>query len=230
MKPRIGCLHAHYSNISYIEKTFSTVEAELLHFVDPALVYRVSSDESFSLSDAERKVKEQLVWMAQANVDAILITCTNYVALLQEDQLAITVPIIKIDEPFFNFVCHQDEEQLLLFTNPATVEGTMKRLNEYATAMGKQPTIEVRVIPDTFELIMQGQNEQYKHVLSEYLREVLAEGNGKAISVAQLSMVEAAKLVQEETGVRIGNPMETLATYVKCTPFKRQNNDTIITH
>ncbi|QMV41954.1 aspartate/glutamate racemase family protein [Cohnella cholangitidis] len=220
MKRRIGCLHAHYANIEYIEQAFSKVEAELLHFVDPALVYRVSSDDSFSLPDAERKVKEQIEWIAQARVDAILITCTNYVALLQDDQLAVTVPVIKIDEPFFDLVSHREGNQILLFTNPATVEGTMGRLQEYASAIGRRPDIEVRVIPDTFELFMQGNREQYKNVLAASIRELLAADQGKAISVAQLSMTEAARSVSEETGVAIGNPLDALAPYVENALFK----------
>jgi aspartate/glutamate racemase len=214
MKKRIGCLHAHYSNIQYIEQAFSSCEVELLHFVDPALVYRVSSDDTFSLLDARRKVIEQIEWIVQADVDVILITCTNYIAVLQEDQLSVTVPIIKIDEPFFNDVCKQDQPQILLFTNPATVEGTMKRLYDYANANGKHLDVEAQVIENTFELIMQGKKEQYLIVLSEYIRKLLASNKNRVISVAQLSMVEAVRDIEKETRVKIGNPLESLMTYI----------------
>jgi aspartate/glutamate racemase len=214
MKKRIGCLHAHYSNIEYIEQAFSTCEVELLHFVDPALVYRVSSDDTFSLLDAQRKVIEQIEWIVQANVDVILITCTNYIAVLQEDQLSVTVPIIKIDEPFFYDICSQNQPQILLFTNPATVEGTMKRLYDYAHANGKHPDVEAQVIEHTFDLIMQGKKEQYLIVLSEYIRKLLASNQNRVISVAQLSMVEAVRDIEKETRVKIGNPLESLMTYI----------------
>ncbi|MCD9022031.1 hypothetical protein [Cohnella silvisoli] len=214
MKKRIGCLHAHYSNIEYIEQAFSACEVELLHFVDPALVYRVSSDDTFSLMDAQKKVIEQIDWIVQAQVDVILITCTNYIAVLHEDQLAVTVPIIKIDEPFFSYICNIEQPQILLFSNPATVEGTMKRLNEYAHANDKHPEVEARVIEHTFELIMQGKKEQYLIVLSGYIRNLLATHNNNAISVAQLSMVEAARDIQKETKINIGNPLESLMAYI----------------
>jgi aspartate/glutamate racemase len=214
MKKRIGCLHAHYSNIQYIEQAFSSCEVELLHFVDPALVYRVSSDDTFSLLDARRKVIEQIEWIVQADVDVILITCTNYIAVLQEDQLSVTVPIIKIDEPFFNDVCNQNQPQILLFTNPATVEGTMKRLYDYANANGKHIDVEAQVIENTFELIMQGKKEQYLIVLSEYIRKLLASNKNRVISVAQLSMVEAVRDIEKETRVKIGNPLESLMPYI----------------
>ncbi|MBD0382203.1 hypothetical protein [Paenibacillus sedimenti] len=215
MKKRIGCLHAHYSNIAYIEQAFSAYDAELLHFVDPGLVGRVTSDESFSLEEAQRKVKEQIAWIAQCNVDAILITCTNYIALLQEDRLSINIPIIKIDEPFFTYICEQEEPQVLLFTNPATVEGTMKRLEEHAGALGKSPQVEVQVIEGTFELIMQGLKEEYLQVLSGYMHNLLETDKNTTISVAQLSMVDAARQIEKETNSSIGNPLETLKSYAE---------------
>ena len=86
MRKRLGCLHAHYSNIEYIEDALSLYDVELIHFVDPALMYRVTSDENFKVADAQKKVKEQIEWIAQYNVDAILITCTNYIALLPEEE------------------------------------------------------------------------------------------------------------------------------------------------
>lgn len=216
MKKRIGCLHAHYSNIEYIEQAFSEYDVEFVHFVDPALVIRVSSDENFSMEDAQNQVKRQVEWIAGSKVDAILITCTNYIALLQEDRLSISIPIIKIDEPFFSQICAQEQPQILLFTNPATVEGTMNRLMHFADTHGKSPQIEVQVIEDAFSLIMQGKKEAYLHVLSKYMRELIESesNNNKAVSVAQLSMVEAARTIYKDTKVKIGNPLEPLVSYI----------------
>jgi hypothetical protein len=217
LKKRIGCLHAHYSNIEYIEQALSAYEVELLHFVDPALVFRVSSDDHFSLEHAQDKVKQQIEWIVSSKVDAILITCTNYIALLQEDQLSTSVPIIKIDEPFFDYLCFQKQPHILLFTNPATVEGTMNRLYRFAHAHGKSPQIEVQVIENAFELIMQGKKEMYLNVLSKYIGDLMeSESNKhKAVSVAQLSMVEAVRRKHKESDVRIGNPLEPLVAFIE---------------
>ncbi|RED58139.1 hypothetical protein [Cohnella lupini] len=214
MGTRLGCLHAHYSNIEYIENALSGYDVECLHFVDPGLVDKIASDESFGSAEAERRVKEQIEWIASCNVDAVLITCTNYIAVLQDDQLSVSVPIIKMDEPFFDYLCREEQPHILLFTNPATVEGTMNRLREYAQARGKHPQVEAHVIRHAFELIMQGKKEQYHIVLSAYIRDLLASQQGKMISVAQLSMVEALMEVQRGTKVKLGNPLETLVTYM----------------
>ncbi|MBT2579621.1 hypothetical protein J7E43_19835 [Bacillus sp. ISL-8] len=213
LRKRLGCLHAHYSNIKYIENALSPFNIELIHFVDPALMYRVTSNENFQESDAQFKVKEQIEWIAQCNVDAILITCTNYIAILQEDQLSISVPIIKIDEPFFDYICNIQQPQTILFTNPATVEGTVKRLKHHANSHQKSLDLEVIVIKSTFELIMQGLKEEYNQEIAKFLNQIIKDEK-KVISVAQLSMVDASQQVEYKTSKTIINPLNTLVSYI----------------
>ena len=212
LKKRLGCLHAHYSNIEYIENALAPFNIELVHFVDPGLMDRLTSDQNFHEADAQLRVKEQIEWIAQSNIDAILITCTNYIAILQEDQLSISVPIIKLDEPFFDFVCTIQEPQTLIFTNPATVEGTMERLKYFADIYHKTLNIEIVVLDKTFELIMQGRKEEYNQEVSKILEQLINED--RVISVAQLSMVEAAQHVDAKTGSSITNPLTTFVTSI----------------
>ena len=212
MKRRIGCLHAHYSNIEYIEHALSPYNVELTHFVDPALIYRVASDKNFSEAEAQLKVKEQIEWIAQTHVDAILITCTNYIAMLQEEQLSISVPIIKIDEPYFEYICNIQQPLVMLFTNPLTVNGTVERFNQYARKHNKCLDIEVMVINNTFDLIMKGLKQEYNQAISNFLNTIIDED--KIISVAQLSMVEASKAVEGSTSKTIINPLDPLIAYL----------------
>lgn len=212
LRKRLGCLHAHYTNIEYIENALAPYNIELVHFVDPGLMDRLTSDQNFHEADAQLKVKEQIEWIAQSNIDAILITCTNYIAILQEDQLSISVPIIKLDEPFFDFICNIQQSQTLIFTNPATVEGTMERLKYYADTYQKTLNIEVVILNNTFELIMQGRKEEYNQEVLKMLEQLIDDD--KIISVAQLSMVDAAQLVEAKTGSSITNPLKTFVTSI----------------
>lgn len=208
---KLGCLHAHYSNIEYIENTFAPYNIELVHFVDPGLMDQVTN-KNLTESEAQRKVKEQIEWIAQCQVDAILITCTNYIALLQEDQLSISVPIIKIDEPFFDYICTIGQPQTILFSNPATVEGTMERLKHHANQQRKILDLEVIVINNTFELFMRGLKEEYNQRISKFLHQIIHEK--EVISVAQLSMVDAARQVENQTSKTIINPLNTLVSSI----------------
>ncbi|MCM2535985.1 hypothetical protein NDK43_31455 [Neobacillus pocheonensis] len=222
MPKRLGCLHAHYSNIGYIEDALSLFEIELIHFVDPGLMYRVTYDDKFQEADIQNKVKEQLEWMAHCQVDAIMITCTNYIAILQEDKLSLSVPILKIDEPYFEYLCQIPQPQTIVFTNPTTVEGTMARLHHYANQQHKSLELEIVVIENTFDLIMQGRNEEYNQEISKFLKKISTDEK-RVISVAQLSMVDAARIVEQETAKRIINPLNTLVdTIVKKLDLKEK--------
>jgi aspartate/glutamate racemase len=212
LKRKLGCLHAHYSNIDYIEKALSSYDIELIHFVDPALMHRVTFDKTFKAADAQNKVKQQIEWIAQCNVDAILITCTNYIAVLQEEELSTSIPIYKIDEPYFEIISNIKQPQTILFTNPATVNGTMERLNQYASKHKKTLNIDVIVIDNTFELIMKGLKQEYDREISKYLSKIIKRD--KIISVAQLSMVDAAKEVEYMASNPIINPLDTLISSV----------------
>ncbi|MDQ0050270.1 hypothetical protein J2T18_004598 [Paenibacillus polymyxa] len=218
LKQRVGCLHAHHSNIAYMDRAFASYEVELVHFVDPGLMRRISSDPHFSADDASRKVEEQLRWIAQSDIDVILITCTNYTVLAEKTQLTMSTPIIALDEPFFHEICDDLLPRTLVFTNPATVEGTMKRLYHTATLLGKPDIsswIEVKVVEDAFELIMQGRKDEYKELLVRSLYELREADPSRGLAVAQLSMVDAALQVELETGQTIGNPLRSLSNLIE---------------
>lgn len=212
LKKRLGCLHAHYTNIEYIENALAPYNIDLVHFVDPGLMDRLTSDQNFHEADAQLKVKEQIEWIAQSNIDAILITCTNYIAILQEDQLSISVPIIKLDESFFDFICNIQQPQTVLFTNPVTVEGTIERLKLYAANKKKSINIEVIILNNTFDLIMKGRKKEYNQEVARMLEKLVDDD--KIISVAQLSMADAAQLVEAKTGRSIPNPLKTFVTSI----------------
>ena len=93
---RLGCLHAHYSNIEYIENAFAPYNIELIHFVDPGLMNQVTKNKNFRESEAQRKVIEQIEWIAQCQVDAILITCTNYIAFYRKTNFQHQCPSLKL--------------------------------------------------------------------------------------------------------------------------------------
>ena len=213
-KTRLGCLHMHHSNIPYIDGIVAPDRVELLHFVDPGLMRRIGSDPSFSSHQAEQQVRRQLAWMADCGLDAILITCTNYIAMLPDEPLDLTIPVIKIDEPFFADLLRQPSPQLLLFTNPATVEGTMRRFHDYAHRAGHQPQVETEVMADTFELVMAGKTEEYATAVARQLRDLVWSGRYEAISVGQLSMADSALRVTAETQVPISNPLDSLRLHL----------------
>ncbi|ASS67360.1 MULTISPECIES: hypothetical protein [unclassified Paenibacillus] len=212
MARKLACLHAHESNIGIIQE-IAPGGFVLEHYVDPGLIAMIGNDPGFASAGGGDRVLKQLEWMAAAGADAILITCTHYIALLDESRLAAGMPaIVKIDEPFIQELCRSGQPQLLLFSNPATVEGTMARLHAYAGASrGETPAVRAEVIPDLFPLIMAGRKEEYEDAVTAHLLRTAASEPGLVLSVAQLSMAGAAERAGRETGRRIGHPLRPLA-------------------
>lgn len=211
LKQKWGCLHAHYSNVEMIQNALASQERELVHYVDPGLISRLQSDRDFGEEQAKKHVMSQLEWIARTGVDAILVTCTQYIALLDENSLQLSIPVHKIDEPFFRTICAEDKPQLVLFSNPATVEGTMHRLHAFAASIGRPSShIEPRVLENIFELLMRGEKKQYAEAIQASIQGLVVQEEGKALAVGQLSMSEAAELAERELHIHIVNPLKAL--------------------
>jgi len=209
---RIGCYHAHYSNIDHIERAFKSVEAELIHFVDPGLDRR-KNDVDFSSDTVKHKVHETLEWIAKCHVDVILVTCTFFTSAIEEDHIH-QIPIVKIDTPLFNRISQSECPAVLVFTNPNTAQGTVEQLSRFMRKTGKEVPIESRTIDHAFELIMQGKQEDYLAVVSSGLLQIAKENQGKLIIAAQLSMVPAAEMVQQLHGIQIVHSLCDLISYM----------------
>ncbi len=195
---KLACLHAHHSNIEYIDRALQSFGIEILHFVDPILSRILKKDCDFEKEQARNNLKDIIKYIAESDVDTLLITCTDYITLLDEN-FKIDIPILKIDEPFFEMICQVEEPQTILFTNNRTVSGTMERLRLYAQQNNKFIQVKVEVIEGIFELIMQGRKEEHDAKLEKYLYEIMKDRN-EMFLVAQLSMVDAATRVENIIG------------------------------
>jgi hypothetical protein len=211
---RIGCYHAHYSNIEHVEKALSIFDVELIHFVDPGLD-RLKMDADFTKEIVEKKVIETLDWITKCHVDAILITCTFFTAIFNEEVHHYPIPIIKIDEPLFEDICKMNLPIIVAFTNPNTVNGTMNQLLSYSKMKGKEIEVEPFLLENTFELIMQGKKSEYIQSVSMGLINIIEENPMKIVVAAQLSMVPAAQLIEKQRTITIGNHLDSLSSYMK---------------
>ncbi|MFD7520738.1 MULTISPECIES: hypothetical protein [Paenibacillus] len=213
MKRKLGCYHAHYSNIEHIEKALGSYDIELVHFVDPGLD-RIKNDSDFTEELAQNKIKSTLDWLASCHVDAILITCTYFTAHLPE-HFSCPVPIIKIDDPLFHKILQLNRPSVLVFTNPSTVEGTMEQLHKFAAAAGQEIQVEPVLLENTFQLVMQGKKNDYIEAVSRGLFHAIEDHPRKTVFAAQLSMVPAAERVGRESDAFLGNHLDALPGYLK---------------
>lgn len=211
--PRIACLHGHFSNISLLADAFSSVEAELVHYVDPGLLLQAEGKNALTAEQSHAKLREQLTWMHANRPDAMVITCTQYAACLtDEDEAAWASPIFTIDRPFFHEITRRSEPQILLFSNPATVAPTMERLHSYALTQGAAPTVAVHVMEGAFPLLMANKQEAYRELVYQELCKLADGSAGASLSVAQLSMAPVAHQFTRDTGVPVSHPLLSLVS------------------
>ncbi|WP_366346805.1 hypothetical protein [Paenibacillus amylolyticus] len=218
----IGCFHAHYSNIALIEETLAPYEVELVHYVDPGLD-RLKHDADFSEVVIHEKVAQTLQWIAECHADAILVTCTLFATVLEQEATQVPVPVIGIDDPLLQEMRRVPGDYIIAFTNPATVDGTMARVNQALQQedengqlhVAKTSQTEAVCIPGTFELIMRGDRQGYIEAVREGLQQIAEQYPGKRVVAAQLSMAPAAAQVTADTGIAIHSPLALLAEYLE---------------
>ncbi|WP_413028966.1 hypothetical protein [Paenibacillus taichungensis] len=218
----IGCFHAHYSNIVLIEEALAPYEVELVHYVDPGLD-RLKHDADFTEAVTHEKVSQTLQWIAHCHADAILVTCTLFAAVLEQEVQNVPVPVVGIDDPLLQEMQQNPGEYILAFTNPATIEGTMARVNlalqqddeDEQRNRSEGVEIEAVLIPGTFELIMRGDKEGYLSAVSTGLQQLAEQYPDNTVVAAQLSMAPAAVRVTSDTGMAIYSPLASLAAYLE---------------
>ncbi|QOS76786.1 hypothetical protein JNUCC31_18290 [Paenibacillus sp. JNUCC31] len=218
----IACFHAHYSNIALIEEALAPYEVELVHYVDPGLD-RLKHDADFTEAVTHEKVSQTLQWIAHCHADAILVTCTLFAAVLGQEAQHVPVLVVGIDDPLLQEMKRVPGRFILAFTNPATIEGTMARVNQAlqqndeheqlheAVTMGTEAVL----IPGTFELIMRGDKEGYLAAVSAGLQQIAEQFPTKRVIAAQLSMAPAAARVTADAGMLIYSPLTSLAAYLE---------------
>lgn len=165
---KVACLHAHHSNKKYIDQLFSDVA----HTVKP----RIRKAEILATLE-----------MLSQQADVVYMTCTDYIAQIEGESVAPN--IIKIDAPFFQLLAERTGVQTLIFTNTATINGTIARLHR----TGKAVNYEIIMIEQAYELLLNGHKEAHDRLVIQKLTELST--TGRNLAVAQLSLVDAAEAV-----------------------------------
>jgi hypothetical protein len=222
MMMTIGCFHAHYSNIALIEEALAPYEVELVHYVDPGLD-RLKHESDFTEAVIHEKVSQTLQWIAHCHADAILVTCTLFAAVLEQEVQHVPVPVVGIDDPLLQEMQQNPGDYILAFTNPETIEGTMARVNlalqqdDEDKQQNRIEEVESKavLIPGTFELIMRGDKEGYLAAVSTGLQQLAEQHPDNTVVAAQLSMAPAAARVTADTGITIYSPLARLASYLE---------------
>lgn len=186
MRPLMICLHAAESNVEIIEQSLSDIPFEIYHVVDTYLLTMIREQRPFN--EQKDYAFNKIMELIEQRPTFILITCTNYIVLLDQIELKTNIPILKIDELLFEQLKEVQAPIKMLFTNKQTIEGTMARLKQ---TIPSELDIEVIFIPEVFDWYLAGDRLRHDQKVLSTLLEL--DASQHIIVVAQLSMANSAE-------------------------------------
>ncbi len=200
MRPLMLCLHAAESNIEIINQSLQDTDFVLNHVVDTHLLTLIREQHPF---DYQKEYALNIIMsLIEQQPSCILVTCTNYIVLLDQLKFETSIPILKLDELLFEQLAKVRTPIKILFTNEQTIKGTMTRLKQSCPF---NLSIEAIFIPEIFEWYIKGEKQRHdKQLLSTLLNLNASE---YTIAVAQLSMVSGAQAYSKLTSINVLTPI-----------------------
>ena len=203
MRPLMICLHAAESNVEIIEQSLADISFEISHVVDTYLLKMIREQRPFN--EQKDYAFNKIIELIEQRPAFILITCTNYIVLLDQIELNTNIPILKIDELLFEQLKEVQAPIKLLFTNKQTIEGTMARLKQ---TIPSELDIEVIFIPEVFDWYLASDRLRHDQKVLSTLLEL--DTSQHIIAVAQLSMANSAASYSKLSGNVALSPVTAL--------------------
>lgn len=207
MRPRMICLHATEANIEIIDREMKEMPFDIKHEVDTHLLSMIRAKQPLELQKAY--VVEKLNKLTLQEPALLFVTCTNYVALLDEINVTTHIPILKIDEVLYEQLKGIHNPIKMLFTNKETIRGTMQRFRQFVS---EEVEVEVLHIPDVFDWYLAGDTLRHDQKVLMTLLELDAYEN--TVVVAQLSMSRIASIYSKLSGNEVLSPVTALKEYM----------------
>jgi hypothetical protein len=207
MRPLMICLHASESNIEIMERSLHGMPFDVRHVVDTHLLNIIR--EQKPLAEQKSYAKTKIMELVKQEPALILVTCTNYIVLLDQIAPFTNIPILKIDELLFEQLKGIQSPIKMLFTNKHTIDGTIARLKKYIST---EIELEVVYIPDVFDWYLAGDKLGHDQKVLSTLLELDTYEN--TVVVAQLSMANIAEIYSKLSGDVVISPITAIKTFM----------------
>lgn len=205
--PMMLCLHASQANTAVIDNALKHLPININHHVDEELIHMIRQGKSQEI--LRLRVLEQLHGLIDQQPDFILITCTNYIVLLEDISFECHIPVLKIDEVLFKQLDDIQEPLKIVFTNEATIQGTMGRLQRFCQ---KEHEIEIIFIEEVFKWYLAGDLVSHNQKVLDTL--LTLDAASHTIAVAQLSLGYAAEMYNHSANKKVISPLGALEQYI----------------
>jgi Asp/Glu/hydantoin racemase len=202
---KIAILHTSFVFVS-VEPVINNLiaellpEAEVMHFVDSDVLATVVREQGISAKSEQRMT--HLAQAAEAaGADIIFSACSSLGPALDVAARNVRTPVVKIDEAMAILAASQGTRIGVLATVPTTLGPTSDLIKSKANDFGRGVTIEQRLCPGAFDVLMGGDRERHDAMVIEQAID-LAKGVD-TIVLAQASMGRLAETLREQTGLPV---------------------------
>lgn len=137
----------------------------------------------------------------QAGADAALSLCSSLGPTIDVARRLVSIPVIKIDDAMTEKAVQEADQIGVMATVGTTLGPTVDLLNEKAAYIGKQVTIEKKLVEGAFEVLMKG--DKARHDEQVVAAAVTLAQEVQLLVLAQASMTRLAGRLQEETGLPV---------------------------
>lgn len=165
--------------------------SRIISIVDDSVVATIER-EGGRMSEA---VKERVVAYVRnaerSGADAALVTCSSISEAVDAARTAVRIPVFKIDEPMMVKALACGERIGVIATLATTLAPTARLLERKAEELGKEATVEARLVEGAFSALSEGRGDEHDALVREAIRRLEAECD--AVILAQASMARAVE-------------------------------------
>jgi len=191
-------------------------DAELCHIADESLIRGVLAAGGVTAATHHR-MREHVMAAAEAGADAIQVTCSSVSPCVDVAKHAVSVPVLKIDEPMVEQAVDRFTRIGVIATTPTTLRPTTDLLQEKARCMHRSIEVTAVLCEGAYDARFCGDIAEHDRIVLAHLRRFLPEV--EVVLLAQASMARVADMLgQDEQATPIlSSPrpaMERLAAVV----------------
>jgi Asp/Glu/hydantoin racemase len=202
---KIAILHTSFVFVS-VEPVITNLIAELIpaaeviHFVDSDVLATVVSEGGIS-PQSESRMTHLAQAAEDAGADIIFSACSSLGPALDVAARSVRIPVVKIDEEMARRAALGGRRIGVLATVPTTLGPTSDLIQTKATELGSTVTIEQRLCPGAFDVLMSGDREKHDAMVTEQAIDLAK--NADVIVLAQASMSRLVDVLREKTGLPV---------------------------
>jgi Asp/Glu/hydantoin racemase len=187
---RLAVLHT----VSFLADRFKAMLREHLPAIDAFHMLDESLLQDLLRSGPSPTITRRVVTFAtlaaDAGADLILFTCSSTSPAVDVARRVIATPILKIDDPMAAKAVELGPRIGILCTTSSTQGPSAELVREHATRLGREVTIEPRLVAGAFDALSNGDREAHDRLIRDAAADLA--GRNDVIVLAQASMAHLA--------------------------------------